>query len=353
MTRIPAQRRASSHDVARLAGVSQSTVSLVLSGREDARISEETRGRVIAAALALRYSGNSSARALVTGRTHRIGVVPIRPGSLREQDYYGHIVSGIFAGALRRSYNLLFHSASHPTWQALCGDILGGAADGVVLVGRPANDPLTGALLDAGFPTVCASYQPATAEYHSVDCDNEMGGYLAVSHLLSLGHTSIAIEMAGAENSWVRERVAGARRAIHNAGLPDEAAIAIDSSSDADLTDEWVDPFLERLLGMRPAPTAIFCCAELQARELEERLPAYGVRVPEQVSIVGFNSTDVSERARPPLTSVWQPIFEIGEAAVDMAVDLIEGAGAPPGVRRFPIRLDIRGSTGRAPSGVE
>ena len=116
------KRRVSSHDVARHAGVSQSTVSLVLSGRAGTRISAETRQRVLDAAQHLNYTINVAARALVTGRTNRLAVVPIHPGGLLDRDmYYGQVLNGITLGALNANHNLLLHSANYPDWQTLQG----------------------------------------------------------------------------------------------------------------------------------------------------------------------------------------------------------------------------------------
>src|SRR5579859_1532913 len=151
-------KRVRIRDVAAEAGVSATTTSFVLNGR-DAAIPEVTRQRVLDTARRLGYRPNASARALATGRTHRIGVALNHPYSLTGRPtYHTEVIGGIMSALPHLDYNLLVHSANYQDWHTLHDDILGGAADGVLLVGREAPDPLTFALLEAGFPTVCVNY---------------------------------------------------------------------------------------------------------------------------------------------------------------------------------------------------
>ena len=339
------KQRVSSHDVARKAGVSQSTVSLVLNGRTEARIPEETRRRVFDAARSLNYTRNAAARALVTGRTQRIGVVLNHPQSFRNRDnYHGDIMAGIIDATLYHNYNLLFHSAQYPQWQSLRDDILSGAADGVLLIGRFPPDELTPSLLQARFPTVCVNYHPDCDNYYAVDCDNEMGGYLAAMHAIALGHRAIVFISAGDDHSWARERKVGVMRAVTETGLAPSCLIA-----EGVAHDEPPEDTARRLLAYVPRPTAIIFSEEYLAQAVEETLPALGLSVPDDISIISYNSTTASERARPPMTSVYQPLTDIGHQALDLLVDIIEGKHVEPGVRRLPVRLDVRDSSGPAP----
>ena len=320
------QRRVSSRDVAREAGVSQSTVSLVVSGRTDTRISEETRQRVLSAAQRLNYIRNSAARALVTGRTHRIGIVPTHPRSFLDHgSYYGLLLDGMMEGVLRYNYNFLLHSCSYSDWRALFQDIYSGGEDGVLLIGRGSSDPLT-----------------------AEDCDNQEGGYLAIRYLLEQGHRRIAIEDSDDDNSWITERRLGAERAVAEAGLPPETLVRLRAGSFiAAYTAHWV----ESIVGLmrERAITAVFWNSEAAAEYLVAALQQVGVRVPEDLSVVCFDSTDISRRAQPSLTSVRQPLGEVGAAAVARLIDLVEGRSPATGVHRLPVAIDIRQSSGPAP----
>ena len=347
------KRRITSHDVAKAAGVSQSAVSLVLSGRTDARIPDATRERVFAAARDLNYRPNSVARTLVTGRTHRIGIVASSPFAfVHPENYYREVLGGVMRGVLHCNQNLLFHSAQYPNDAALCADILSGGTDGVLLVGRERGDSLTNSLLDADFPTVCLSYIPNRPVFYAVDCENETGAHLAVTHLLELGHRRIGLTRTASPSSWQDEREAGAARAVAESGFVN-AEIVFLSERDPDNALNLLAEVL-RLRAENPPLTALIFGDESAPQRLAESLPAHGIRVPEDFSVISFNSTPASERTRPPLTSIYQPLEEIAFAAVALLVDLIEGREPEPGVRRFPVRLDVRESTGPVMvSGVE
>ena len=341
------KRRVSSHDVARRAGVSQSTVSLVLSGRAGTRISTETRQSVLKAAHELSYTINVAARALVTGRTNRLAVVPIHPGGLLDRDtYYGQVLNGITLGALNANRNLLLHSANYPDWQTLQGDILNGSSDGALLIGRGHGDLLTQALLDSGFPTVCISYHTPHPHCTAVDCDNVAGGRLAMQHLLEGGHTDFAIFEPSCDGSWVDERRQGAEEALREAGLDPKAMLALGEEF-SEQHEDWIARLVAKLRAASPRPTAIFSTEESQTRLLVEALGDHGIRIPEDLAVVSFNSTEMSARARPPLTSVRQPLVEIGKEAVRLLHAIIAGEEGASGVHRLPVSLDIRESTGR------
>lgn len=339
------KRRVSSHDVARLAGVSQSTVSLVLSGRAGTRISAETRQRVLDAAERLHYTINVAARALVTGRTNRLAVVPIHPGGLLDRDmYYGQVLKGITLGALHANHNLLLHSANYPDWQTLQRDILNGSSDGALLIGRSQDDPLTNALLDAGFPTVCISYHTSHPACIAVDCDNVAGGRIAVEHLLECGRPHLAFFAPSDDGTWVLERRQGAEEALRDAGIDPRSMLSLGPEF-AIGSEDWIERLVARLCATSPRPTGLFCAEEMQACLLVEALAGLGIRVPEDLAVVSFNSTDLSARARPPVTSVWQPLVDIGKEAVRLLHAIIAGEETTPGVRRLPVGLDVRAST--------
>src|SRR5262249_32623831 len=154
------------------------------------------------------------------GRTNRLGIVFNEPESFGAEDnYYSNVLSGIINRAVNHDHNLLLHTANYQDCRILSSGILGGAADGAILVGRIANDELAYSLLEAEFPTVCVSYAIDHPHCMSVDCDNEQGGYLAVRHLLDLGHRRIAFLYPGQAHSWGLERYQGALHAVREKGL--------------------------------------------------------------------------------------------------------------------------------------
>ncbi|HZT43905.1 MAG TPA: LacI family DNA-binding transcriptional regulator [Chthonomonadaceae bacterium] len=334
-------------DVAQAAGVSRTTASLVLNGRAKT-IAAATRQRVLQAAQQMGYSRHATALALRTGRTRRIGIVLNEPEDFDEHDvYFSTVLAGITKGALSQDYNLVLHSCHYMDWHELYSDILSPTADGVLLVGRFIQDPLTPALLDAGFPCVCISYQVSHPDCYSVDCDNIQGGYLAAQHLFQLGHRQIAFLYPGETVRWGRDRLAGAQQAAVEAGLSPPSFHLYQWPDDGNMPSEAsIHAAVRFLQTCRPRPTAMICCDELRAQSITECLPSAGIRVPEDLAVVSFNSTEQSARTRPPMTSVAQPLREIGFAAVEMLVDLIEGREVAKRCLRFPMSLDVRESCG-------
>lgn len=333
-------------DVAKAAGVSRTTASFVLNGR-DAAIPLETKQRVLQAAHQMGYRRNASAFALATGRTNRIGIVLNDPASFAHYDlYWYNVVSGVTSAAYQHNYNLLLHSAHYTDWHALYGEALSKTADGMLLIGRFEGDELTTALIEAGVPAVCVSYHSDHPGCYSVDCDNEQGGYLALQHLLRLGHEQIAFFYPGDAISWGRERHQGAVRAMQDAGLPVENLRTFAWKETSGPMSEWLESALTFLQTARPRPTAFVCCEEARARNLVEALPGLGIRVPDDMAAISFNSTAQSAGASPPITSVGQPLVEIGAAAVEMLIQRIEGRDQQERCRRFPMWLDVRESCG-------
>ncbi|HLV81516.1 MAG TPA: LacI family DNA-binding transcriptional regulator [Chthonomonadaceae bacterium] len=331
-------------DVAQAAGVSRTTASLVLNGRAKT-IAAATRQRVLQTAQQMGYFRHATALALRTGRTRRIGIVLNEPEDFDEHDaYFSTVLAGITKGALSQDYNLVLHSCHYKDWHELYSDILSPVADGVLLVGRVVDDPLTPALLDAGFPSVCISYQIPHPDCYAVDCDNIQGGYLAAQHLFRLGHRQIAFFHPGGEVHWGRDRLAGARQAAAEAGLSPQAFHVYQWDGTPD--EKSLQAAIRFLKTGRPRSTAMICCDELKAQSLTECLPSAGIRVPEDLAVISFNSTEHSARTRPPLTSVAQPLREIGSTAVEMLVDLIEGREVTPRCHLFPMTLDVRESCG-------
>jgi DNA-binding LacI/PurR family transcriptional regulator len=337
-------------DVAKAAGVSRTTASFVLNGR-DVAIPEDTRRRVLDAAAQMGYYPNASAVALATGRTRRLGIVVNQPESFYTHDgYFERVLYGVTSRASQHDYNLLLHTAHYRGWRPLLDSIQGGAADGTLLIGRFAQDALTHALLETAHPTVCVSYNIAHTACHSIDCDNEMGGYVAARHLIGLGHAHIAFFYPGDGVSWGQERKAGALRALREAGQPESNLLDFPWAEvklpDSELSARWIKEASEFVCGSRPRPSAAIFCDEARARTFVERMPEVGIRVPEDLAVVCFNSTEISERARPPLTSVWQPLEQIGACAVDQLIKLIETGRTERLIHRFPVRLDVRASCG-------
>ncbi len=333
-------------DVAAEAGVSVTTASFVLNDQNYA-IAERTQLRVREVASRLGYRPHSSARALATGRTQRLGVVLSSPGVLVSPGaYHAKLLFGIMAAAPKLNYNLILHAANYPDWRCLYGDITSGVADGVMLIGRNFDDELTAALLDIHFPTVCVSYKSQHPSCIAVDCDHRSGIALAVDHLKKLGHTRLGFLLDDYSDvrSWDEERLAAFHSCTEGTGLKGSTYRVPVDYGDCPGSNE----FLRSLLLNSRTETALIVGSEVLARHVQQVALECGVNIPLDLSIISINSTEVSENAVVPITSLWQPLNEIGAAAVTVLNDIIMSDGRSEHQMLFDMRLDIRKSCGPA-----
>lgn len=333
-------RRVRIQDVAEAAGVSPTTVSLVFNGRAHS-IPEATKRLVREVALQIGYRPHATARALATGRTQRIGVILNTPDSLVYQSaYHTPILSSILAALPKHNYNMVLHSAHFPDWQTQAADICSGLADGAILIGREGKDPLTITLLEAGFPIICVSYNVDHPACYSVDCDNEQGIQLALSHFLSLGRRRIFYVIPQTDSSWVQERKCSAMQFAQ-----EHPRVELFLADWPPLKDDSPQKWRDCLAVCPFQPNAILFDSENLGRHFVETAIQMGVRIPEDIAVITVNSTEISASSHPPITSVWQPLAQIGAAAVERLVALIEGKPPAERIFRFPMRLDVRAST--------
>ncbi|MFZ4508847.1 MAG: LacI family DNA-binding transcriptional regulator [Fimbriimonas sp.] len=331
-------RRSTITDVARLAGVGKVTVSYVLSGQgKSARISEKTEQRVREAAAELNYRPNAVARMLVTRRTEMIAVV-LQRGSYftRWSGFTTELLRGVSTAAVERGYDIVLHTQEiAPDREA--DKLADGRVDGALVL-RDLDDPVVNDLGERGFPCVRFFSRSDDANTAFVDADNYNGAKLAVQHLLDLGHRNIAMVRGGDRSSSSTDR----HRAYVDLMDQQEdvqARVLQIFSGQSDF-----QPLRDLMLSEDP-PTALFVWSDEVALGCMSVLREMAIRVPDDVSIVGFDSIPECARAVPPLTSVGQPVFEMAQEATRLLIDLISGAEVANRQCLFPLVLDVRGST--------
>ena len=327
------------HDVARAAGVSHQTVSRVLNDHPSVR--PETRERVLAAIAELGYRRNPIARALVTRRTHTIGV--LAPSS----HLFGPSSLVIAVEQAARSNGWYVSLASLSAFDAgsvatAIDHFLGQQVDGLVVVApvRSAVEACSAAAVDVPTVMVATDAEPAAA-FDVVAIDQERGARLAVRHLLDLGHRDVA-HLAGPID-WLDAvaRLRGWRSELAGAGIDVPDVLAGDWSA--------VSGFRvgQELLASGRLPSAVFAANDLMAIGLIRALAEAGVSVPGRVSVVGFDDIDAAGFTLPPLTTVRQDLVTLGRLGVERLLCRIEGADPGDPVRQSP-ELVVRASTARS-----
>ncbi|HID89624.1 MAG TPA: LacI family transcriptional regulator [Anaerolineales bacterium] len=319
---LVSRSRPTSRDVARLAGVSRTTVSLVLNNVPDVKISPETRQRVLDAARQLNYYPDISARRLVSGKTHTVALVWHRgPDSTYRDAFLPGLLQGITRAARHYGYHLLFRPIDPDDPDDVYVELARGHhTDGLVLSGPRADDPHLLDLYQDGFPLVLHGQLPGT-DIPSVDVDNVRGAIQAVRHLLALGHRRIGM-ITNAPLAYIssRQRLDGYRQALEEAGLPYDPELV----RFGDFDEESGREAMLSLLDLPTPPTGIFVASDMVAIGALRAILDQGLRVPEDIAIVGFDDIAAARFVSPPLTTIRVPAFALGWTAGELLIRIIE-----------------------------
>ncbi|MDX6514641.1 MAG: LacI family transcriptional regulator [Gaiellaceae bacterium] len=328
-------------DIAEAAHVSPSTVSRVL--RRDSRISAATTQRVHDAAVELGYRPNLSAQELVSGRSMTIGVLIQHPASR----YFGAILNGIeFALAeLGAGYHTLVASGSwEPERELHALDLLvRRRVDALIVAGGTLPAAELGAVA-AGVPLVCIGRPSPQGSGFEVVVENRDAARRAVEHLIALGHRRIAHITGDPVMTDARARLAGYLEALRAADIAPDAALVVEGAFLVDGGARGVTELLDHGVEF----TGLFVANDVMAPSALLTLARRGFDVPGAVSVVGFDDDEQTPWLDPPLTTMRQPLFEIGWSAAQGALRLIDGEDAQLPV--FVPELILRESTGPPPS---
>jgi DNA-binding LacI/PurR family transcriptional regulator len=332
-------------DIALQAGVSVMTVSKALRDAPD--VSAATKVRIRDLAKQVGYVPDSAAQGLRTRSTRLLGLVV----SSLTNPIFARIVLAIEERAHELGYDLILaHTHNQADRESACiQKLLARRVEGLIIspVYRlAAEDRVYRELLSSGTPTVILGHTaPFCSAFVNVACDDNAAAYAATKHLLGDGHKRIAFFAGPPVTPWTRERFEGYRRALRESNLEVDdrlvfqAGRAIEDGAKAAL----------QMLNEGEVPTAIQCVNDMVAVGAIETLLQQGYRVPEDVSVCGFGNILLSQHFRVPLTTVRQPKFHLGQAAMDMLMQSLKGQRPEP--RRVPAEVIIRDSTGPAPVG--
>jgi len=329
------------YDVARLAGVSTATVSRALNGT--GQIAAPTRAAIEAAVEQLGYRANTIARSLVTKSTQTIAL--LLPDITNP--FYAALVSGVQEYTLGHGYTMLLCTTEgDPGREEQYLSLLRAKqVDGALVDGLLLPPDRIARFVRDGFPIVCLDRDIESDSIPLVQVDNRLGGQIATEHLLRLGHTRIA-HVRGARVLGISEqRLAGYRAALDGAGIvPDPELVA-----DGSFTEEGGYEGARALLARSPGVTAIFAANDLSAIGVLSAIAASGRRVPEDISVVGFDDLRLSAFMSPPLTTIKQPAAAIAQLATKLLIDLTRGEQAEQVLHLLEPALVVRGSTAPPP----
>lgn len=327
--------RATIEEVAAAAGVSRSTVSRVVNG--STAVSPEALDAVNAAIERLRYVPNRAARSLASKQTHAIAlIIPEDTTTFFGDPFFAAIVAGITGALAGSDYLLNLLIASDDPGHKMTSFIRNGGVDGALIVSHHTSDRFIDQIADA-VPVVFGG-RPATVGENDyvVDIDNVVGGRTATDYLVQQGHTRIAVINGPRTMLAAADRAQGFREALADAALQPFA------EADGDYTEASGAAAMRQILAVG-RPDAVFAASDLMARGALSVLTAAGIRVPDEVALIGFDDSPIALTTDPLLTTVRQPMYAQGEEMANVLLARLSG-GTPPQTTILPTELVVRES---------
>lgn len=325
--------------VAEKAGVSTSTVSHVLNNTRI--VSPDARARVQAAIADLRYIPSAVARSLKNDRTHTLGMMI--PNN--SNPYFAEVIQGVEDAAFKFGYNIILcNSYDEPKKQAAyIRVLLEKRIDGLILMASGSDEELSRLLADEDLPKVLVDREISGVQADVIQADHEQGAYLATKYLLDLGHTAIACVSGPKDLLSSRDRVSGYLRALREYGVK----FRLDCLVNSDFTSQGGYLAFQQLLALPQRPSAIFVSNDLMAIGGLCAASAAGIRIPDQLSVVGYDDIALASFSTPPLTTIAQAKHEIGVVTARALVERIMNPDLPLKREKLSTQLIVRGSTMR------
>lgn len=326
-------------DISKRLGISVSTVSKALNDYPD--VSQETRERVKEAALALDYHPSAVARNLRRGRNDKIGLLINNPISFISE-YISEIVAGTALIAEESNHNLILYTRAvdHPDrLKRICR---AREVDGLVLIFEP-SPAAVNVLENEGMPFIVFGRRIEDPRVSFVAPDNVDGAYRLTQHLIEQGHQRIGFTTRPQLGTVSEDRFGGYRRALEEAGMDFDAELVVETIIEPGSGRRAINA----LLGLSRPPTALFAFYDLMAVDAVQAVQERGLRVPGDIAIAGFDGLRSSLITTPPITTVQQPLQEMGRRATRILLSLIQDRDQRPERQVVSVELIIRESTRR------
>lgn len=302
-------------DVAKLAGVSVSTASCALNGKKN--VSEATRRKVLEAAKTLQYQKNGFAFQLKLGESKTIALIIDDLAG----PYFSEFIKGVQDLSLENGYDLIACSSLGGVDSTALKFLTERRTDGVIVFAHHVQDEWLERTVQGHFPIVVVDRRLDHSSLICMDVDNEQGAYLAVKHLIDYGHERIGYVSGpvNSRNQW--QRFSGYQRALREHGLSYQTKWTVNGHFRQD-GGFWAT---KRLIDQGDLPSALFYANDEMALGGLRAFREHGIRVPGDISIVGFDDIELAQHVRPALTTIRQPKYEMGALAVDLLLQSLRG----------------------------
>ena len=328
-------------DIAKLAGVSRSTVSRVVNDHPN--VSDSARKRVLQVIQNTGFHPNAAARALASHRSHMLGLVlPRTVSSFFSDPYYPRLTQGIAQACNQYDYTLgLFLISTKEDEEQIYPRISRkGLLDGILLQSSQYSDFLTTTLMNSNLPVLVAGRPFHSTNVNYIDIDNIAAARTAVCHLIHQGRKRVGTITGPLDSTAGIDRKEGYLRALIECGLE----IDLDLIVEGDFSETGGYKGMQKLLPARP--DAVFGASDVMAIGAMRAVREAGLRIPEDIAFVGFDDLPLAMTPQPPLTTIHQPIYQFGFKAVEILIDLIEHKQDHPRRVIMETELIVRDSCG-------
>lgn len=317
-------------DIAKAAGVSTATVSRVLNNKLTVSVTDATRQRVLQSAKELGYKPNFVARNLATKGSFRLigAIFPAHVQSVLSHPFYITVLRGIADFCQEQGYAVTVYFADLDASKETYERVMKITVDGFILTTTDKRDTFITRFLEAKTTFVHIGKLPGQSKLSTnfVDIDNYRGARLATQHLISLGHRRIATITGLPSMAAGLDRLKGYEDALHEAGLQRDPALCVEG--DFDELSGYLG--MEQLLDLEDRPTALFAASDAMAIGAMRALQEKDITIPDQMAVIGFDNIRQAKDTHPPLTTINQPIFQLGRTAAESLIHLITNAGQQP-----------------------
>jgi LacI family transcriptional regulator len=331
-------------DVARQAEVSIATVSFVLNKHPGEVISERVKKRVWAAARALDYHPSAAAAGLARKRTRNVAIVFYKDDDSISNQFYSFVIQGAIKEAIEKNYNLLFSyiEQTYKGYADLPKVVQEKNAEGALFM-RLVHPKMIKAIQTRGIPVVAIDHYPEIRQVNSLQIDNRAGGLIAGQHLIDLGHEKLGMLYSASDRPSIEERIEGFCAAFEKRELPFSRRSNLFQART--LTFDGGHETALAVLKRKRSLTALFCANDEMAAGAMRAAHQLGMRVPEDLSVVGFDDITMANYTDPPLTTVGVVKEHMGRRAMTRLLELVEGTDQRIKREVVPVRLVVREST--------
>ncbi len=304
-------------DVARLAGVSTTTVSHVIN--KTRFVAEATQEKVLEAVKELNYAPSAVARSLKCNTTRTIGMLVTQSTNL----FFSEVIDGVESYCYRQGYTLILCNTGgiYEKQRDYIRMLAEKRVDGILVMCSDLTQELSEMLEShSDIPKVIMDWGPEASKADKIIDNSELGGYLATKYLIDRGHKDIACLSGHLNKLACQERIAGFRRAMEEANLNVNDNWILEGNFECDTAVLAAD----KIIAMDKMPTAVFCFNDTMALGLMSRLQQKGVRVPDDISVIGYDNIELAEYFSPPLTTIHQPKRRVGKNAFEILLERIK-----------------------------